>query len=223
MLSTKPHLFFISGLGADAGAFDRIRLEGYAQSHLPWLIPNTGETMHSYAKRLAEPLLAVEHPVVIGVSLGGMLAAEMTTFISHLKVILISSIKAPEERPLLLKVGRLFPAHGLVPVAAMKRMSFLWTYAKRKYPKEDVQHMIGMFHRTDNRFLRWAMLHAPRWKGRGDALRIHHIHGDKDLMFPIERIRGCEIVKGGTHLMVYQMGNEVSRSIQRVLDDWYPR
>lgn len=222
-MSNIPHLFFISGLGADARAFDRIVLDGYPQTHLHWLVPNRGETMHSYAQRLSAPVLAAEYPVVIGVSLGGMLAAEMTSFVPHMKAILISSIKSPHERSFLLKVGRILPLHGLMPVPVLKRFSFIWTYAKRKYPKADVQHMITMFHATDNRFMRWAMLSAPRWKGTGDASRIHHIHGDKDLLFPVKRIRGCEIIAGGTHLMVYQRGNDVSLAIDRILKTWFPK
>jgi len=222
-MSKIPHLFFISGLGADARAFDRIVLHGYPQTHLHWLIPNEGETMHSYAQRLAEPVMAAEDPVVIGVSLGGMLAAEMTSFMPHIRAILISSIKSPKERPLLLKVGRLFPLHGLMPIPLLKRLSFVWVFAKRKYPKADVQHMIGMFHATNDRFMRWAMLNAPRWKGTGDASRIHHIHGDKDLMFPIGRIQGCEVIAGGTHLMVYQRGEDVTLAIDRILKQWYPK
>ncbi len=221
-MSAKPHLFLISGLGADHRAFERLELSGYRVTHLHWLLPEQGDTMHSYARRLAAPLMEEEHPVVIGVSLGGMLASEMTTFVPQLRAILISSIKSPEERSLILKAGRLFPVHGLVPVPLMKRMSFLWTYAKRKYPEEDVQHMITMFREMDDRFMRWGMLNAPRWKGRGVADRIAHIHGDKDRMFPIRRIRGCEVVPGGTHLMVYQRGEEVTRLIRSRLDLWYP-
>lgn len=221
-MSAQPHIFFISGLGADARAFARIRLDGYPQTHLHWLVPERGETMQGYAQRLAGPVREAEHPVVIGVSLGGMLASEMTTFIPQMRAILISSIKSPEERSPILKLGRVFPVHGLLPVPLMKRMSFLWTYAKRKYPQEDVKHMIEMFNETDNRFIRWGMLNAPRWKGRGDASRIFHIHGDRDLMFPISRIRGCEVVEGGTHLMVYQRGEEVSQHIRTALDLWFP-
>jgi pimeloyl-ACP methyl ester carboxylesterase len=221
-MSNKPHVFLISGLGADARAFDRVNLDGYEVTHLNWLIPERGETMNQYAQRLAEPMNGKANSVVIGVSLGGMLASEMTTFLPDMRAILISSIKSPEERSLILKAGRVFPVHGLVPVSFMKRMSFLWTYAKRKYPEEDVKHMIQMFRETDSRFLRWGMMNAPRWKGRGDASRISHIHGDRDLMFPIGRIRGCEVVQGGTHLMVYQRGEEVTRLIRARLEHWYP-
>jgi pimeloyl-ACP methyl ester carboxylesterase len=221
-MATIPHLFFISGLGADARAFERITLEGYPKTHLHWLIPEKGETMHSYARRLSVDVNEAAHPVVIGVSLGGMLAAEMTHIVPHMRAILISSIKSPEERSLILKAGRLFPIHGLIPVSWLKKASFLWGIAKRKHPKEDVEHLLTMFRETNGRFMRWGMLNAPRWKGRGDASRIHHIHGDRDRMFPVSRIKDCEVVEGGTHLMVYQHGEEVSQMIAAVLEKWYP-
>ena len=214
----KPHLFFISGLGADHRAFDRIRLDGYEQTHLPWIIPEKMDTLHSYARKMAEPITETRHPVVIGVSLGGMLASEMTTFIPHLRAILISSIKAPSERSLLLKAGRVLPVQHLVPVWLIKRMTFAWRWANYKRPKADVDRMLQMFHEQDDRFLKWALINAPKWKGAGISERIHHIHGDNDRMFPLRQISDPTIVKKGTHIMVYSRGAEVARLIKEELN-----
>ncbi|TNF28360.1 MAG: alpha/beta hydrolase [Bacteroidetes bacterium] len=214
---SRPQLFFISGLGADHRAFDRIDIEGYEQRHLPWLVPDRKESFQSYVRRMAEPIHEAENPVVIGLSLGGMMASEMTTFIPHMKAILVSSIKAPEERSVLLKIGRVFPAQQLVSGNALKRMSFLWTMAKRKYPKDEVDHMIRMFREQDERFLKWAIVNAPKWKGRGDIERISHIHGTADQMFPVKRINGYIPVEGGSHLMVYTRGKEVTELLLQEL------
>lgn len=215
---SKPQLFFLSGLGADHRAFDRIRLDGYETTHLPWLIPEKGESFEAYARRMAEPIVVAKNPVVVGLSLGGMMASEMTTFVPHMRAILISSIKAPEERPLLLKVGRVFPVQRLVTGRALKRMTFLWTWAKRKYPQGEVEHMIRMFHEQDDRFLKWAIVNAPKWKGRGVHERISHIHGTADRMFPIRRINDHRALQGGTHLMVYTRGPEVAALLREELN-----
>lgn len=214
---SRPQLFFISGLGADHRAFDRIELGGYDQRHLPWLIPDKKESFQDYVKRMAEPIQAAENPVVIGLSLGGMMASEMTTFIPHMRAILVSSIKAPEERSALLKIGRVFPAQRLITGGALKKMSFLWSAAKRKYPKEDVDHMMQMFHDQDERFLKWAIVNAPLWKGRGVQERITHIHGTADQMFPVRRINNHIELEGGTHLMVYTRGKEVTELLKQEL------
>ena len=215
---SKPQLFFISGLGADHRAFDRIKLDGYEQTHLPWIIPEWKDTMHTYARKMAEPILKAENPVVIGLSLGGMLASEMTTFIPNMNAILVSSIKSHTERSNILRLGRIFPVQGLMPPNTMQRMTFFWKMAQQKRLKGDADHMIQMFQEQDDKFLRWAILHAPKWRGKGDETRIAHIHGTADRMFPSKRIKNFIPVHGGTHLMVYVKGEEVSQLIQQELN-----
>jgi len=214
----EPHIFFISGLGADHRAFDRIKLNGYKQTHLPWIIPETGETMHSYAQKMAKPILATKNPVVIGVSLGGMLASEMTNFIPQMRAILISSIKSPAERSLLLKAGYAFPIQHFISISLLKRMSFLWRWANFKRPTADVNRMLQMFKEQDNRFLKWAMINAPKWKGTGVAERIYHIHGDSDRLFPLKRINSPNVIKGGNHIMVFLRGEEITNLINKELE-----
>lgn len=214
----RPHIFFISGLGADHRAFDRIKLDDYEQTHLPWIIPEWKDTMNSYAKKMAEPILKAENPVVIGLSLGGMLASEMTTFIPHLQVILVSSIKSHEERSNILKLGRVFPIQNLMPPNTLHRFSVFWEIAQRKRLKGDTKHMTQMFKEQNDTFLRWAIVNAPKWRGKGDESRIAHIHGTMDRMFPFRRIKNPIPVEGGTHLMVYVNGEEVTKLIKQELN-----
>lgn len=219
-MSPRKHIFFISGLGADHRAFARINIEGDHQiTHLNWIIPEKGESLISYATRLSEPIQRAENPVVIGLSLGGMIASEMTTFMPHLQVILVSSIKSSEERSNILKFGDKVRAQHLVHVGAVKKLAFLWGWMKFKIPKKDSAHMIQMMRDQDNRFLKWALLAAPRWKGQGVEDRIHHIHGNKDLMFPVKRIKNARIIDGGTHIMVYSKAGEVSQHINEILKE----
>lgn len=210
----KPHIYFISGLGADHRAFDRIKLDGYDYTHLPWLVPSWKDDIHSYARKLAEPIMKHENPIVIGLSLGGMLATEMTNFIPNLRVILVSSIKSSRERSNLLRLGRSFPIQRLMPPKLMQNMTFFYRVANRKkLNKDDMHHMLGMFKDQDDKFLRWAIFHAPKWRGSGDESRITHIHGTADRMFPIKRIQNAIKVEGGSHMMVYSKGEEVTKLI----------
>lgn len=210
----KPHIFFISGLGADHRAFDRIKLDGYDQTHLPWIVPSWKDDIKSYAEKMAEPIQKHENPIVIGLSLGGMLATEMTNFIPKLKVILVSSIKSPRERSNILRLGRTFPIQRLMPPRLMQNMTFMWSAANRKkLSKQESEHMLSMFKEQNDKFLRWAIFHAPKWRGSGDESRISHIHGTADRMFPIKRIQNAIHVKGGSHMMVYSKGEEVSKLI----------
>jgi len=100
----------------------------------------------------------------------------------------------------------------------MHNMTFMWSMARGKSLKsEESDHMIKMFKDQNDKFLRWAIYHAPKWRGKGDESRIHHIHGTADRMFPIKRIKNAVHVSGGTHLMVYEKGAEISKLIQEEL------
>ena len=50
------------------------------------------ETIANYAMRMCEDILH-KNPVLVGVSFGGIMAQEMSQFITTKKVILISSVK----------------------------------------------------------------------------------------------------------------------------------
>lgn len=217
MALPRPQLFFISGLGADHRAFKRIELGGYDQTHLPWLIPEKGETLETYARRMAEPVMKAEFPIVIGLSLGGMITSEMSTFVPNMQGILISSIKHPKEKPALLKTGKVFPIQGLITGGFMKRMSWVWPLTQKKARKEDIEFMMQMFRDQNSRFLRWATLAAPKWTPKGDLDRLTHIHGTADRMFPIKKIIDPIVVEGGTHLMVYTRGKEVTELLKKEL------
>ena len=218
MSLSRPQLFFISGLGADHRAFSRIKLGGYDQTHIPWQVPEKGETLETYARKLAKPIEDAENPIVIGLSLGGMITAEMSTFIPHMKGVLISSIKHPDEKPRLLKAGKYFPIQGLVTGGMMKSMSWTWPLTQSKTRKKDIEFMMQMFRDQNNRFLRWATLAAPRWQPKGDLDKLSHIHGTEDRMFPHYRIIDPITVEGGSHMMVYTNGEEVTDLLQKELN-----
>ena len=214
----KPQLFFISGLGADHRAFDRIELDGYEMNHLKWVIPERGETLETYARKLSGPVQDAENPIVIGLSLGGMITAEMSTFIPHMRGILISSIKHPSERPFTLKLGKVLPLQGLIPGGMLKAFAPAWPVTQPRTPKEDIKHMMAMFHDQNSRFLYWASLAAPRWHPKGDLSRLSHIHGTADRLFPFRKIIDPIPIKGGSHMMVYTKGKEVSAALQQELN-----
>ena len=53
--------------------------------------------------------------------------------------------------------------------------------------------------------------------GKGDESRITHIHGTLDRMFPSKRIKNFIPVHGGSHIMVYTKGVEVTKLILQEL------
>ena len=64
---------------------------------------------------------------------------------------------------------------------------------------------------TDKRYIVWAIKHMVCWDQTEVIPNIIHIHGDKDPVFPISKIKNCITVKDGTHIMIlnkYKWFNE---------------
>lgn len=218
-----PKVYLISGLGADKRAYRFIDLPGYEQVHLDWIRPEKGETLGHYAERLAHDALQEEEPIIIGTSLGGMMAAELTVRHPHVRAIIISSIMMDDERPWIMRLGRLTHFHRWAPlwiIDLLKKLSFVWGWWQlRRSPRPMVEEMLDIFAKADAWFTIWAIGACCSWHPQADLNRVIRIHGTADRLFPFERLRHhCDhVLEGGTHLMVYVRGREMSRLLMNAL------
>jgi pimeloyl-ACP methyl ester carboxylesterase len=140
-------VYFISGLGADKQAFEKIRLpDRFTVHYLDWIKHQKGETLNDYARRLAAAIDTTKPFAVVGLSMGGMIASAMTQFLQPQKTILISSVGCAEEFPPLFKAARLTQAHRLIPEALFgSQMPLLIFYLalKAKTKKRLMHHIIS--------------------------------------------------------------------------------
>jgi pimeloyl-ACP methyl ester carboxylesterase len=212
-----PNVYLISGLGADRRAYRFIDLPGYHQVHLDWIEPSKDETLGDYAERLAHAALQEEQPIIIGTSLGGMMAAELTARHPHVLAIIISSIMMDDERPWIMRLGRFTHFHRWAPlwvISMLKKLSFVWGWWQlRRSPRPMVEEMLDIFAKADAWFTIWAIGACCFWQPRADLDRVIRIHGTADRLFPFHRLScHCDhVLQGGTHLMVYVRGREMSR------------
>ena len=111
----KLHIYCISGLGADSRIFSKLKFENADLHYIEWVLPEPGDSMRSYALKLAEQ---VKHDEIclVGVSFGGMLVTELTQVYKEslqgfpgsslpfrvLKTFIISSCKHSRQFPLTL-------------------------------------------------------------------------------------------------------------------------
>ncbi len=94
------HIYFMPGLAANSAIFEYIKLpEDQFECHmLEWIIPKKSEILKEYAKRMTK-YIKHENIVLIGVSFGGVVIQEMSSFLSVKRLIIISSVKCKEELP----------------------------------------------------------------------------------------------------------------------------
>jgi hypothetical protein len=213
----EPHIFMISGLGADSRAFRNLKLNTTQITHLDWLEPQKGETLKHYSYRISEPVRQAQNPILIGLSLGGLISGEIKKMMPEIPIILISSLKDIQEKPFLLKIGKIFPLHRIIPPRLVMKSTVIVRSVFGKLDKPDLAVFNDMFMKSSPRFLRWGMHQAVHWKGGVPKHNVFHIHGTRDRLFPHKPIKNAFWVEGGTHYMVHTKAREVSDYINEIL------
>jgi predicted esterase YcpF (UPF0227 family) len=92
-------IYVISGLGADHRVFKDLCIPNYELIHIKWIAPKLNETISDYATRLSIPF-AKENPIILGLSMGGILAIEIAKIISTKQIIILSSVQKRSNLPL---------------------------------------------------------------------------------------------------------------------------
>jgi hypothetical protein len=73
-------------------------------------------------------------------------------------------------------------------------------------------------HVRDKQYLDWAIKNMVCWNRKTPVDGVVHIHGDKDVVFPIKHIKNCRIQQGGTHVMILTKGQELSEKIVAIVE-----
>jgi len=210
-------VYFISGLAADSRVFKHIAVPaGYEMVHLDWLKPAVRETVGDYAMRMAEGIDRREPFALLGLSFGGMLAAEIALQYAPAKTILVSSVPHYKHLPGYYRVAGVTGLHKLLPVAFMKKASVLKRFFTTE-TDEDKEMLRQLIRDSDDRFIQWAIDAIVRWKGGGDTFPHIHIHGTSDAVLPWRFTSPTHKIAGAGHLLVMNRPEELNKIIGEYL------
>jgi pimeloyl-ACP methyl ester carboxylesterase len=211
-------IYLIPGMGADTRIYNHIDLkESYDVICIDWIEPHETDTLATYAQKLIFQYHIEPNSILIGNSLGGMLAIEIAKFIPAQKVILISSIRTVDEAPAYFKLFRALPVYKLIPPGLMVKMRFLIRMAFGKMSAEDLWLFQDMLKNTSRTFLKWSMGAVLRWDNKTVPPNVLQIIGDKDKVFPYKKLKATEIIKGGTHIMIFDKAKQINKILKRIL------
>ena len=208
-------VYFISGLGADKRAFSFLDLSFCEPVFINWIKPLEKESLKSYALRLRQQIPA-EHPTVVGVSFGGMLATEMAKEDNLMNAIIIASNKSSVEFPGYLRVGKYFPVYKWLPGNLIKNKRILnWLLGVDK--DEQRKLIAAIIADTDHLFLKWAIDAILHWKETSIPSNIKHIHGTADMLLPYRLTKPDHTIEGGTHIMTLYKHEEISALLCKLI------
>lgn len=212
------NVYFISGLGADRQAFERIELPPqFSVHHLDWITPARGESLDAYAMRLSEGIDRSQPFAVVGLSMGGMIASVLSQKLHPQKTVLISSVGGANEFPRLFKWVRYVPVYKLAPLWLLRKPNPFsrWLFgARSKNEKELMNYLVS---HAETRFIKWAMHAIIQWSQKERPPNLFHIHGSHDKIFPLKYTRPDFVIENGSHFMVWTRGGEVSGKLAEAL------
>ncbi|HEY9004331.1 MAG TPA: alpha/beta hydrolase [Mucilaginibacter sp.] len=211
-------IFLIPGLGADARIFQYIDLYGHEVIPISWVEPNKRDTLSTYAQKLIDYYGISPGSIVIGNSLGGMLTIEIAKRVELNKTILISSIKTKNEAPKSHIWYKYLPLYKLIPSEWLNRTGFIVRKVMGKMSKHHQELFVSMLKGTPPRFIKWALGAILHWDNQTIPPNVYHIIGDKDKIFPYKRIKGATIIKGGTHIMIYNKAKEINNWLKDIIN-----
>lgn len=215
-------IFLFPGLGFDYRIFNKLELSQFDVQHLDWIEPQSNENFRSYALRFSERMIHQdEKMVIIGHSLGGMLAQEIASFKKIDTIILISSIKHESQNPFQFRIIKhLGLQHLFTKGFTLKTFPF-WAKDHGYESKEEKDLFISMVSQYSNSYLKWALKQVSIWKKHEPLYptRVIQIIGDRDKNFPFKNIKDAEhVIKGAGHFMVYKRSDILNGIILPILE-----
>jgi pimeloyl-ACP methyl ester carboxylesterase len=219
--STGTKVYLIHGQGSDSRIFNKLTLdEAFDTVCLNLPMPEKNESMKSFAQKLIPKIDTTSAFILIGVSLGGMVAAELNDIIHPLKTILISSAKNRSELPHRYKFMRILPLYKIFPAGVIKASSFFMQPLVEPDRKREKALFKSMLKQKDKRFLKHSIPLIILWdKPIQENKNIVHIHGNNDHTLPIKNISEAIIIPHGSHMMVLTQADLISQKINETLQE----
>ncbi len=224
MTTTTGTLFFLPGLGNDSRLFIRLlqamrldeRLPGFTAQIVKYPEPVKDEPFVTYASRLAQQVPAGKPTVIIGMSMGGMLAQELTRYVNADLVVLISTVKHAAELPWYLGAATRLGLTRMVTGAWVKRLLYVGSPLKMGdgMTERDAELFNAMLFQWTDAHVAWGMRRVFGWRGAPTPHRVLHIHGTADRVFPYKLLKpAVHTIVGGRHFMVVSRAEEIAEPI----------
>ena len=210
-------IYCIPGTGVDSRLFSRLELPGHELRHVYWILPYKREKLKDYALRLAAQIDTSEPFVLLGVSFGGMICAELARVLSPERVFLIASSKHRGELPLKLRFLKAIPFYRIMRDRAYV---FSATLSRRIFGykgRDDGRLFREMLHAAPEGYFSRAADCIVGWDADSFEPGIVHIHGTRDRVLPLRNIKADYIIQGGSHNLLHDHAAEISQIIQKEL------
>jgi len=214
----KTNLYLLAGQGADERLFKNLVFsDEYDVQYIEYSTPTYETSLAEYACTLSNQIDQTKSFVLLGVSLGGMLATEMCDFLNPEKTIIIASAKNIDELPRTFKFQKKVPLYKLAGKKNVKwGAKFLRPIFEPDGRKEKDTYN-AMLDDKDPEFLLRTIPMIMTWERKQSCDQIIHIHGTKDHTIPFKNVNSDYAVEGGSHMMTLVASDELNVILSEIL------
>ena len=218
--TVKTQLYFIPGLGTDYHIFEPYQFDTskYEIHHIRYTLPDAGTSMTSYAHQLSYQIDTSRPFVLIGASLGGMLAVEMADFLKADNVFIIASAKMRCELPFRYRFQSKLPIQRLISGNVIKKSTQLLQPIVEPDRNQAKEVFIDMLDEKDPEFMKGATDMILGWNREEYSDKVIHIHGDHDHTIPIRNVKPDYVVPKGSHVMCLTESGQINAIIANELN-----
>jgi hypothetical protein len=203
-------VYLIPGQGSDYRVFKHFEFSDHDTVHIQYIIPVEGETMRSYAEKLAEQIDRSKPYSIIGLSLGGMLAVEMSDFLEPEEVIIISSAKSRHELPIRYKFMKKVPVNNLFGGDFLNKTAPAAQLIVEPDSQKERDLCKSMLDGKNSVFMKRSVNMIINWQRTSSPDVVIHIHGDNDHTIPLRNIKDPDvIIRDGSHMMALTKGEDI--------------
>lgn len=216
-MDQRLNVYLIPGMGADHRLYQRIRIDLGRVHYLNWKPHGNSRTLADYAQVMASHI-STDNNVIIGSSMGGMMAVELSRIVKPLSTILLSAPTGRHEFPPYLRaVHRTGIQHVLSPGQVLKVSWLADTFMSFR----DDEHralFYEMLRGNGPEFLHFSVKAVLGWKNTeppyGDYLQIV---GSKDKLFKVRRMKNPIVLEGSGHFTTFEKSDELTSIINTYL------
>ena len=218
----KTVIYCFPGQGSDARIFGSIHVDTtlFELVFVEYGTPEKWMNMKEFAYSLKNEIDTLNRYILLGVSLGGMICAELSESLNPWKTILISSAKNKNELPFHYRFQKTIPLYKMFP------KGFLLTGAKIMQPivepdrKKNKDIFKDMLNKKNAAYMKRTIHLIINWERETNTKKIYHIQGNNDHTLPVRHIKNPDfIVENGSHMMTLTRGTEISNILKQILSE----
>ena len=213
--------YFLPGMATDQRLYSKMTIKGVEPVFIDWPPHQECKSLHDYAQLLAERFIQSAEPhVLVGSSMGGMVAVELSHITHPLHTYLLSAPATRREFPRLLNRVRASRVHKILGPKTVFQINRLADVFMGFKTAQDRAVFYEMLAENGPDFLHFAVNAVLEWDGQVAPAAYTQMLGSEDKLFPPHCAEAIpQVIDGGGHFTTFEFPQELSERLNRAFSE----